>query len=197
MDKENTTGSLVNEIEQHVEDRIREMESDYLIQRDLLTSGFKKEALEEANVYLEQELSELRNAVLQSESKAKWKIKKDLFIHRNELVDELFETVANDLKAFTSTEAYAQWAKRTLDLTLSVLDSDAEYQLTVRPQDKALFEAILQGHYPRVSLLTHEEIFIGGFILSNPRKHLQVDKTLDYQIRVQKEWFITHSGLDF
>lgn len=197
MEKDIQTGSLVEEIEHQVDEKIKALEEDYRLQRDLLISGFQKEAQEEANVYLEQELAELRTTVLQSESQSKWKIKKDLFVRRNEMVDELFETVASNLKDYTKTPAYRTWIEQALEKVFAGLDRSESYQLTVKPSDLDLFTKIMAQRKETVTLHTDEEIFVGGFILSNPRKLLQIDKTLDYQIRVQKEWFFTHSGLDF
>lgn len=197
MEKENITGSLVDEIERQVTEKIKVLEMDFELQRDLLINGFKSEAEEETVVYLEQELSDLRNTVLQSESQSKWKVKKDLFVRRNELVDNLFTSVTEELKAFSETKEYVTWSKQALDDVLSTLDKDQSYQLTVKPSDKDIYAQLIQAIDESIKLETDEDIFIGGFILSNPVKKLQVDKTLDYQIRVQKEWFFAHSGLDF
>lgn len=197
MEKENITGSLVDEIERQVSEKIKVLEMDFELQRDLLINGFKSEAEEETVVYLEQELSDLRNTVLQSESQSKWKVKKDLFVRRNELVDNLFTSVTEELKAFSETKEYVTWSKQALDDVLSTLDKNQSYQLTVKPSDKDIYAQLIQAIDESIKLETDEDIFIGGFILSNPVKKLQVDKTLDYQIRVQKEWFFAHSGLDF
>jgi len=197
MEKENITGSMVDEIERQVTEKIKVLEMDFELQRDLLINEFKSEAEEETVVYLEQELSDLRNTVLQSESQSKWKVKKDLFVRRNELVDNLFASVTEELKAYSQTKEYVTWSKQALEDVLSTLDKNQTYQLSVKPSDKATYEKLILTLDESIKLETDEDIFIGGFVLSNPAKKLQVDKTLDYQIRVQKEWFFAHSGLDF
>jgi vacuolar-type H+-ATPase subunit E/Vma4 len=197
MEKENIAGSLVDEIERQVNEKIKALEMDFELHRDLLINEFKSEAEEETVVYLEQELSDLRNTVLQSESQSKWKVKKDLFVRRNELVDNLFASVTEELKAYSQTKEYVSWSKQALEDVLSTLDKNQTYQLSIKPSDKVTYEKLILTLDESIKLETDEDIFIGGFILSNPAKKLQVDKTLDYQIRVQKEWFFAHSGLDF
>ncbi len=84
MENETNIGSLVNEIEGQIEEKIQALQADYQLQRAILLEGFRSEAHQETHVYLEQELADLRTSVLQSESQSKWKVKKTcLFAEMN------------------------------------------------------------------------------------------------------------------
>lgn len=197
MEKETSIGSLVDEIELQIDEKIQALKQDFELQREVLINGFKQEALQETSVYLEQELSDLRSNVLQSESQAKWKVKKDLFVRRNELVDQLFEEVAKQLKAYSQTKAYDAWCLSKLEELLLDCGDQNSCVLTVKPVDKPMFERICKSRTTHIEIQQDENIFIGGFVLTKPTQKLEYDLTLDYKLRIQKEWFFTHSGLDF
>lgn len=197
MDKETSIGSLVDEIELQIDDKIQALKQDFELQREILVNGFKQEAAQETSVFLEQELSDLKSNVLQSESQAKWKVKKDLFVRRNELVDHLFEEAAKQLKAYSQTKTYDAWCKTKLEELLQGTQAQDGIVLTVKPVDRPLFDRLCKTQYDWVKVQEDENIFIGGFILSNTSRHTELDLTLDYKLCVQKEWFFSHSGLDF
>lgn len=197
MENETNIGSLVNEIEGQIEEKIQTLQTDYQLQRSILIEGFKSEAQQETHVYLEQELADLRTSVLQSESQSKWKVKKDMFVRRNELVDGLFEDAIKQLKAFSQTKAYDALCLKNLDDVLATQAQDASFILYVKPVDQPLFERLCKAKSCSLQVISQENIFVGGFVLSNPSLNIDIDKTLDYQVRLQKEWFYAHSGLDF
>lgn len=197
MENETNIGSLVNEIEGQIEEKIQALQADYQLQRAILLEGFRSEAHQETHVYLEQELADLRTSVLQSESQSKWKVKKDMFVRRNELVDGLFDEAIKQLKAFSQTKAYDAWCLKNLDDVIATQAQDDSFLLYVKPVDQPMFERMCKSKISSIQVISQEHIFVGGFILSNPSHNIDIDKTLDYQVRLQKEWFYAHSGLDF
>ena len=196
METENKS-SLIEEIDQQIDDKIKVLQADYDLQRSLIVERFRHETLEETKVYLEQELSELKTAIHQGETQAKWKVKKDQFMRRNELVDQLFEEVAQKLKSYSQTKAYDVWVSEKLDTALNTYPTSTDFKLIVRPVDQPFFERLVKTKAPHFELETDETIFIGGFILVNPSDQTELDVTLDYRLCTQKEWFYSHSGLEF
>ena len=108
-------------------------------------------------------------------------------------MDGLFSQVRSDLIAFTQSAAYAPFLRDKLAKLLP--DHPLQDTLIlVKPSDKAVFEAILP---PMAQLVLTESIHVGGFILKSVDGIKERDETLDYALKVQREWFTTHSTLDF
>ncbi len=193
MEQEKLAESLLESIKAQSQERLANLQADYESQRREIIERYRQEATEEANVYIDMALSELKNSVVQNESQSKWKLKKDLFIKRAELVDGLFSQVRSDLIAFTQSAAYAPFLRDKLAKLLP--DHPLQDTLIlVKPSDKAVFEAILP---PMAQLVLTESIHVGGFILKSVDGIKERDETLDYALKVQREWFTTHSTLDF
>ena len=193
MEQEKLAESLLESIKAQSQERLANLQADYESQRREIIERYRQEATEEANVYIDMALSELKNSVVQNESQSKWKLKKDLFIKRAELVDGLFSQVRGDLIAFTQSAAYAPFLRDKLAKLLP--DHPLQDTLIlVKPSDKAVFEAILP---PMAQLVLTESIHVGGFILKSVDGIKERDETLDYALKVQREWFTTHSTLDF
>lgn len=193
MEQEKLAENLVKAIQSQSQQRLNNLQADYESQRQETIDRFRQEAQEEASVYSELALSELRNSLVQNESQSKWKVKKDLFIRRAELVDGLFDSVKADLIAFTQAKAYETFVKENLSKVL--LDKDlVSYTVLVKANDEALLKSLV-GQNGTVTV--SDRIHIGGFILKDQAGLLEIDETLDYRLKVQKEWFTTHSQLDF
>ena len=193
MEQEKLAETLLETIKAQSQERLANLQADYESQRREIIERYRQEANEEANVYIDMALSELKNSVVQNESQSKWKLKKDLFIKRAELVDGLFNQVKEDLMAFTHTEAYGTFLRDKLTKLLP--DHPLQDTLIlIKASDKALFESILP---PLARLVLSETIHVGGFILKSADGIKERDETLDYALKVQREWFTTHSTLDF
>ncbi len=193
MEQEKLAENLVKAIQTQSQERLMNLQIDYESQRQEIIERFREEAQEEANVYSELALSELRNSLIQNESQSKWKVKKDLFIRRAELVDELFVKVKQELIDFTKTSEYKDFVKTSLERILSE-NTALGATILVKAVDKNLFEDLSKQ---RVSVEVSERIHIGGFILKDKAGLMEIDESLDYTLKVQKEWFTTHSQLDF
>lgn len=193
MEQEKLAENLVKAIQSQSQQRLNNLQADYESQRQEMIERFTKEALEEASVYSELALSELRNSLVQNESQSKWKVKKDLFIRRAELVDGLFLSVKQDLIDFSKTKAYEAFVKETLDKVLKENNLES-YTLFVKATDEAFFKTIT---HKNAVITVSDRIHIGGFILKDKAGVLEIDESLDYRLKVQKEWFTTHSQLDF
>jgi vacuolar-type H+-ATPase subunit E/Vma4 len=193
VEQEKLAESLLESIKAQSQERLANLQADYESQRREIIERYRQEATEEANVYIDMALSELKNSVVQNESQSKWKLKKDLFIKRAELVDGLFNQVRGDLIAFTQSAAYATYLRDKLAKLLPDYPLQ-DTLILIKSTDKAVFEAILP---PLAQLVLTESIHVGGFILKSVDGIKERDETLDYALKVQREWFTTHSTLDF
>ena len=193
MEQEILAETLLETIKAQSQERLANLQADYESQRQEIIERYRQEATEEANVYIDMALSELKNSVVQNESQSKWKLKKDLFIKRAQLVDGLFEQVKNDLIAFTHSEAYAPFLRDKLAKLLPDHPLQ-ETLILIKASDRVIFESILPS---LAKIVPSEAIHVGGFILKSVDGFRERDETLDYALKVQREWFTTHSTLDF
>lgn len=193
MEQEKLAENLVKVIQTQSQQQLSNLQADFESQRQEMIERFRQEALEEAAVFSELALSELRNSLVQNESQSKWKVKKDLFIRRAELVDGLFSSVKQDLIDFSKTKEYESVVKTALTkiLTENPLES---ITLLVKASDLDLFKALTGS---KADIRVSDRLHIGGFIVKDKAGQMEIDESLDYKLKVQKEWFTTHSQLDF
>ena len=152
-------------------------------------------AREESNLYIEQELAELKNNVRQSETQFKWKVKKNLFIRREELVEGLFEKLRIKLIDYSKTEAYQTKLINLINQTIQA-EGMTSGVLLVKEGECEFFAKALKSH-PNLKVECSNLIEVGGFILQESNGKMAIEMTLDHQLKVQKEWFFAHSELHF
>jgi vacuolar-type H+-ATPase subunit E/Vma4 len=193
MEKKQLEENLVQAIQSQSQQRLNHLQEDYESRRQEIIQGFRQEAQEESNVFIEQALADLKNSLIQNESQSKWKIKKDLFIKRAELVDQLFQDIRQDLIVFTQGTEYKTFIKT--ELTKAIAENPmGNTVILVKATDVALVKSLVSD---KIEVTAVEHIHIGGFILKEGLGRLEIDETLDYALRAQREWFSSHSNLDF
>lgn len=192
MENNSREDSLILAIRAQAREKLNRLQEDYDVRRREIIDGYRQEATEEASVFIEQALSELKTELMQSESLAKWKVKKDLFIRRQALVDALFNEVKADLIAFSKTPDYAELMKTRLKEAKKLI-GEGKCSIVVKPDDVTLFGALATPQCVEGS----DQIHLGGFVMRDPGGKVQIDETLDYALKSQHEWFTSHSGLDF
>jgi vacuolar-type H+-ATPase subunit E/Vma4 len=194
LEKEQVVQRLINDIEIQAEDSLKSLQWDAESQRGSILTSIRKKAEEEAALYKEQELVDLRSNLIQNESQAKWKVKHDLLKRRAQLVDGLFEDVRHDLSAFVKSDAYDVFQGEMLE-KLSRREDIGHASLIVKEDEVQRFAKILHSLKLDFPVSTGEHIHIGGFILVSESGRLEIDQTLDTQLHSQREWFFNHSKL--
>ena len=152
---------------------------------------FTQSLHKETGHYEEKEISELELLQATKTSQAKLKIKRDLLAQRQAMAAELFAGVADELKAFAASPAYAEFLEKKLDKHVRIADKDGTF--IVREQDATLMGEILKrrGFQQPVETVYLE---FGGWRFACPSEGFEIDETLDNALRNQKEWFQNNSG---
>ena len=194
MEKEQVVQRLISDIETQTKESLQTLHGDAEKQRETILSSVRQKAEEEATLYKEQELVDLRRNLIQNESQAKWKIKHDLLKRRAELVDGLFEDVRLDLLSFVTSNEYEVVFTKSL-VKLSQRDDINQATLLVKIDEIERFEVILRALQLPYKVMGSDLIRIGGFILVSENKRLEIDNSLDTQLQSQREWFFNHSKL--
>lgn len=194
MEKEQIAQRLILEIDAKTQEQLHDLQWDMETQRRDILATIRNKAEEEAAIFKEQELHELRSNLIQNESQAKWKVKHDLLKRRSELVDALFEDVQNDLTTFVGGLEYEGYNRDKLK-KLSERGDLGKATLIVMARDVELFKKILRDLALDYEVSVSDLIHIGGFLLVSENKRLEIDDTFDNRLQSQREWFFNHSKL--
>lgn len=186
---------LINDIENRTQEQLHSLEDNFHAQREAAIHLYNQEAVEESNLFIEQELAELKNNVMQSETQFKWRVKKNLFIRREELVEGLFEKLRTQLVDYSKSEAYQT---RFITLISKTIKDESlnDGVLFVKENDLVSFKQAFKS-YPNLKIEATNLIEVGGFIIQESNGKMAIEMTLDHQLKVQKEWFFAHSELHF
>lgn len=185
---------LMDDIQKRTHEQLQILEENFHTQRESQINQFNQEAVEESNLYIEQELVELKSSVMQSETQLKWKIKKNLFIRREELVEGLFDQLRDKLCAYTKTEAYLTQYLAFIKETIAK-EGFVNTIVLVKAEDVDAFSKALKAN--NLSVVASDHIEVGGVIIQEAGGKMAIEMTLDHQLKVQKEWFFAHSDLHF
>ncbi len=194
MEKEQIAQRLILEIDAKTQEQLHDLQWDMETQRRDILATIRNKAEEEAAIFKEQELHELRSNLIQNESQAKWKVKHDLLKRRSELVDALFQDVQNDLMTFVGGTEYEGFNRDKLK-KLSERGDLGKATLLVMARDVELFGKILRDLALDYEVSINDQIRIGGFLLVSENKRLEIDDTFDNRLQSQREWFFNHSKL--
>ena len=194
MEKEQIAQRLILEIDAKTQEQLHDLQWDMETQRRDILATIRNKAEEEAAIFKEQELHELRSNLIQNESQAKWKVKHDLLKRRSELVDALFQDVQNDLMTFVGGLEYEGYNRDKLK-KLSERGDLGKATLLVMARDVELFGKILRDLALDYEVTINDQIRIGGFLLVSENKRLEIDDTFDNRLQSQREWFFNHSKL--
>lgn len=117
-------------------------------------------------------------------------LKKDILIRREEMFDEVFSKVRENIEAFRKSPQYISDMIDNIKKAAEIL-SGGEVECSLLPED---IEAV-KKEIPSLVYKEAEEDIIGGFTLMNKEKHLYLDMTLSSKIEQQKKNFYRKSGL--
>lgn len=188
--KDKIANVMINLIDQKVENQIKEKHEEYQRHEDMILTVFREKEEEMANVYIEQELRDLKNDVMKRTVKSRWDYKKALFIRRNELVDELFEDVKEKLKSYNQSADYPKYIAHYLKECQKFVDVK-ECTFYIRKEDESYFKSL-----PKESEIVFDNTNqLGGFSCVSAQKGMELDYRIAKKLEEQRTWFINHSQL--
>lgn len=117
-------------------------------------------------------------------------LKKDILSRREEMFDEIFSKVAENIADYRKSPRYIAHMTENIKKASSLM-SGGEIECCMLPED---IEAV-KKELPDLLYKEAQEDIIGGFTLINKEKHLYLDMTLRSKIEQQKKNFYRKSGL--
>lgn len=144
----------------------------------------------EIDAYYEAELNDLRLKTAMAISQNKLKTKRDLLKLRQELVNELFKEVVDEILKFKKSEEYYPYCYKKL----KALDVDLSLgYLEINQEDVHVFEKILSALEVKCELRSGL-VKLGGFRFISETLKVEMDETFDTKVKLQEQWFYDHSG---
>lgn len=153
----------------------------------------KEEAKKDAQLQMNQELSEISSVAATEISEIHSERTKKLIEIREGYVNTIFSEARDKLLAFTSSSEYKDFMiEKTKKAALIGLDHVVLY---VSEKDLDLAKELEVVYGKTMLIEVSDEISIGGFIIENKAEKLVINESLDAALESQKDWFYKNSGL--
>ncbi len=127
-------------------------------------------------------------------SKAILASKQTLFNRREEILNSVFSSVKEKLKAFKNSEEYKNYMRRII---LQGLEQAGQGEIVVYAdnEDAPLIEEINSESLAGFEVLDSEEHLLGGCLICNKTKELMYDCSFINQLDAEKSEFLKNYGL--
>lgn len=113
---------------------------------------------------------------------------------RGAITDEIFGDAREKLVAFTESDGYADFLKKSAAGFAAVF-SQGDVTVYVRPGDMRFADDIKKAFGRDCKVESSDEITIGGCRAGVAGGSTVADDTLDTRLEAQREWFLENSGM--
>ncbi len=196
LNQQEKVAKFFDAINQDAEDRHEELARK---NKDMLNIGLKKagdraRAQAKAMVAREVQLNEQeRNRTIAHNTVEK---RTQLNEKRAEITKKVFDSARDKLLAFTRTEAYEEFLKKTA-VEFAKEFKSGEVVIYVKAEDEKYASAIAEAFGRECTVETDSSIVIGGCRCKAENGKVMADDTLETRLEAQKEWFLRNSGMSF
>lgn len=152
-----------------------------------------KEGLEDAHALILKEISSKKAVIISDIAKREQESRKNLFLKRNEIVESVFADAKEKLTAFTLSDAYAGYIKKSAEKIAEVFINKA-CVVYIRECDMSYAE-LIKEHIKNCEIQTDNKISLGGIKGYCEELSLLCDDTLDTKLSGERARFAETSGL--
>lgn len=152
-------------------------------------ASFREGLKKETDNYLEKELHEVRLNAASETSRNQMETKKKLLALRDQMADELFDTVREDLRKFTGTPDYEKYLQRSIH---SLQVSETGIFLCRRDDVEKLKKVLAQEGLKNE--VKESPLELGGFVYRDEAAGREYSCVLEDRLEEQMAWFRAHSG---
>lgn len=188
------TDNFLKAIEKYAEEQRTKIESEAEDFKEKELSKAEEEGLKEAYILIQRKMSDINTQISSELSKAESSSRKEIFIKRKQIAEQVFEKAEKKLLDYTKTDKYPALLKKSAKEISDCLTAD-DVTLYVK-KDDIKFESEIKSAFGRnCNIEISEEITIGGIIGLSKKLGLLADETLDTKLSEQHEWFYENSEL--
>jgi vacuolar-type H+-ATPase subunit E/Vma4 len=152
-------------------------------------TSFKEGLKKETETYLARELNEAKLYAAAKASKDQMETKKKLLRLREELAEELFDEVRQDLKQFVDSSAYEDYLLKNIQ-SLPVSPSGV---FLCRKDDVSRLQKVLKAH-GYANAVEERPMAIGCFLYRDEQAGKEYSCALEDKLEKEMEWFRANSG---
>jgi len=159
--------------------------------------AIEKDKIErEISLFLFEEQEKLDAKYKQTLSKVNFDGRRTLLLKREEVINSVFGEVRARLSEYTKTEEYKNYVISRVKAAKEAMGV-SEVTITLRPDDKALEEAVLAAWGSGASINLSTTIENGGVMIAATKEQIVVDETFDKRLFEAQSDFVKTSGLYF
>lgn len=196
LNQQEQVAKFFDAINQDAEDRHEELNRQ---NRDMLNLGLKKagdKARAKANAMIAREVQLNEQELNRTVAKNTVEKRAMLNEQRAEITQKVFDSARDKLLAFTLTDAYVDFLKKSA-AEFSKAFVSGEVVIYVKEEDKKYASAIAEAFGRECTVETDSSIVIGGCRCKAEGGRVMADDTLESRLEAQKEWFLGNSGMSF
>ena len=188
------TDNFLKAIEKYAEEQRGKLktEAEEFKERELNTA--EEEGIKEAYELIQKKMADINNRISSELSGEESSSRIKIFERRRQIEDEVFAKAEKKLLEFTKTDKYAALLEKSAKEISKVL-TGGDIVLYVRERDMKFDKKLTAPFGGRCTLMSSDEIRIGGITGLSRSMGLIADETLDTKLEYQREWFYEHSGL--
>ena len=152
-----------------------------------------KEAITDAYTLIQKNITVEKAKIVTEYAKLAQKSRSEIFIRRNEIVDEIFQKSTDKLLSFTNTAEYDEYIKKSAN-EIAKLFENKNCVISIKKEDanKAdMIKAIISN----CTVEYDDSILIGGIKGFCEEMSVIADDTLDTKLSNQRQWFAENSNL--
>ncbi|MBQ3841825.1 MAG: hypothetical protein II820_03930 [Ruminiclostridium sp.] len=138
-------------------------------------------------------ISKYRSDERKRVSERRYAADRKVLMHRNSLVDGLFNDIRNDIEALTASEEYAGYLASCAEAADNREKIDSTVSIFCRKADLAEAEKIAKKYGAKAA--ADRNIVLGGLIFKYPEKGIYIDLTLDTSFENERGAFASRSEM--
>lgn len=185
------TETVLGEVTRENRDLKRELKE----KRDSMVEQARTEAKEKSRAYYDVEASRIRTEMGHEISRHLMDIKRQVYLRRKEIGDEVFDRVRERLVAYTQSPDYAACLNQFLATSLSQLSGAKAVTVRLRAEDMKYAEALVKSAAPVAVTCEEGAIALGGMTVHCSELGLQVDASFDTRLAELADTFVEQFGL--
>lgn len=156
-------------------------------------SGADEEYLERSYNVVSGRTKDIKRQLDHTVSQKSYEASREILSHRNKLVEDFFDGIANKLLDYAKTDDYRQ--------NLADILKDVNTQHAFTPTSKAYVRAedvdTVKKLYPSLQVEADRKIKLGGVTVYYPEDKIYIDKTFDNTFEEQKAAFADNDFMRF
>ncbi len=188
------TDNFLKAIEKYAEEQRSKIQSEAEDFKERELNKAEEEGLREAYVLIQKKMTDIKTQIAADLSRAETASRRETFVRRQEIENEVFAKAAKKLEEYTKTDRYLKALEKSAKQISNELNAD-DVVLKVRKDDLVHKNKIFLAFGKKCEIVASNDIMIGGIIGVSKKLGLLADETLDSKLSAQHEWFCENSGL--